>query len=293
MSETGYTIRAATKAKVDAHYASSRPTQPQTPERDLSFTAITPLSQIDFDDWDAFGVKAANVAVLGTLDFPEGTVPDGFAIPFYFYDEFMKHNDFYTRIETMLADPDFQTDYAVQDDMLDDLRDDIEDAETPQWIIEALTTMNASFAEGVNRRYRSSTNNEDLPGFNGAGLYDSKSQKPSEDEEDLAKSLKEVYASLWNFRAFIERDFHRIDHLATAMGILVHPSYQDEEVNGVAVSLTLSPAETTTTTSTVRSARTWSLIPTRSRCRRKSCFTRPVDTPSLVPPTRSRQGTSS
>ena len=236
MSETGYTTRAATKAKVDAHYASSRPTQPQTPERDLSFTAITPLSQIDFDDWDAFGVKAANVAVLGTLDFPEGTVPDGFAIPFYFYDEFMKHNDFYTRIEIMLADPDFQTDYAVQDDMLDDLRDDIKDAETPQWIIEALTTMNESFAEGVNRRYRSSTNNEDLPGFNGAGLYDSKSQKPSEDEEDLAKSLKEVYASLWNFRAFIERDFHRIDHLATSMGILVHPSYQDEEVNGVAVS---------------------------------------------------------
>ena len=48
--------------------------------------------------------------------------------------------------------------------------------------------MNESFAEGINRRYRSSTNNEDLPGFNGAGLYDSKSQKPSEDEdkEELA-----------------------------------------------------------------------------------------------------------
>ena len=237
-------MRAATRAEVDAHYASSRPTQPQTPERDLSFTAITPLSQIDFDDWDAFGVKAANVAVLGTLAFPEGTVPDGFAIPFYFYDEFMKHNDFYTRIETMLADPDFQTDYAVQDDMLDDLRDDIKDAETPQRIMEALTTMNASFAEGVNRRYRSSTNNEDLPGFNGAGLYDSKSQKPSEDEDDLAKSLKEVYASLWNYRAYIERDFHRVDHLKTAMGILVHPSYQDELANGVAVSMNPPTGET-------------------------------------------------
>ena len=99
--------------------------------------------------------------------------------------------------------------------------------------------MNQGFPDGINRRYRSSTNNEDLPGFNGAGLYDSKSQKPSEDEEDLAKSLKEVYASLWNFRAFVERDFHRIDHLAAAMGILVHPSYQDEKVNGVAVSFDL------------------------------------------------------
>ena len=56
-------------------------------------------------------------------------------------------------------------------------------------------------------------------------------------EDGLDKSLKEVYASLWNFRAFIERDFHRIDHLEAAMGVLVHPSYQDELVNGVAVSV--------------------------------------------------------
>ena len=230
-------LRAATKAEVDAHYESSRPALPQTPQRDLSTTSVTPLSQIEFDDWVAFGVKAANVAVLRTLGFPEGTAPDGFAMPFYFYDEFMKHNNFYTRIETMLADSDFQDDYGTQEDQLKELRDDIEDAETPEWMLTALASMNEGFPAGINRRYRSSTNNEDLPGFNGAGLYDSKSQKPDEDEEDgLDKSLKEVYASLWNFRAFIERDFHRIDHLEAAMGILVHPSYQDELVNGVAVS---------------------------------------------------------
>ena len=53
----------------------ARPAQDQTPERDLSVTAITPLSEIGFGDWTAFGVKAANVAVLGTLGFPEGTSP--------------------------------------------------------------------------------------------------------------------------------------------------------------------------------------------------------------------------
>ena len=238
VNETSYSIRAATREEVDAHYDSSRPSQPQTPQRDLSVTEITQLSEIGFDDWDAFGVKAANVAVLRTLGFPEGTIPDGFAIPFYFYDEFMKHNDFYTRIETMLADADFQENFDTQDEELKDLRDAIEDGETPAWILTALADMNTGFPEGTtNRKYRSSTNNEDLPGFNGAGLYDSKSQKPDEDEEDgLDKSLKEVYASLWNFRAFTERDFHRIDHLTAAMGILVHPSYQDELVNGVAVS---------------------------------------------------------
>ena len=237
VTENVWELRMATPEEVEAHYESSRPTKEQTPQRDLSVTGITPLSEIGFEDWKAFGVKAANVAVLGTLEFPEGTVPDGFAIPFYFYDEFMKAHGFYTRIETMLDDEDFQTDFEVQDDMLDDLRDDIKDAESPQWIIDALTAMHATYPAGQSLRYRSSTNNEDLPGFNGAGLYDSKTQHPEETEEDgISKSLKQVLASLWTFRAFTEREFHRIDPLMAAMGVLAHPNYSDELVNGVAVS---------------------------------------------------------
>ena len=233
----GWELRAATPAEVEAHYESSRPAEDQTPQRDLSVTEITPLSDIGFGDWRTFGVKAANVAVLGTLGFPAGTVPGGFAIPFYFYDEFMKAGGFYDRIEQMLAGPNFQTDFDVQDDMLDDLRDDIEDADSLQWIIDALTDMHDQFPPGQSLRYRSSTNNEDLPGFNGAGLYDSKTQDPEETAEDgIDKSLKGVFASLWTFRAFTEREFHRIDHLVAAMGVLVHPNYSGELANGVAVS---------------------------------------------------------
>ena len=236
VTENAFELREATKAEVDAHYEASRPTATQTPVRDLLVTEITALSDIGFDDWDAFGVKAANVAVLGTLDFPDGTVPDGFAVPFYFYDEFMKANDLYSKVSTMLADPTFQTDYDTQEAELKDLRDAINDATTPDWIITALEEMHAEFP-GRSLRYRSSTNNEDLPGFSGAGLYDSKTQDPDETEEDgIDKSIKGVWASLWNFRAFVEREFYRIDHEKTAMGILVHPNYTDEWVNGVAVS---------------------------------------------------------
>ena len=234
VTTNGWSMREASRAEVDEFYAASRPLDVQRPQRDLSVTEIAPLSEIEFDDWTRFGVKAANLAVLGRLGLPAGAIPDGFAVPFYFYDEFMQHNGFYTEIKSMLADPDFQSDLNVQEDQLQEFRQLIRGAPMPRWMMDDLAELQASFPEGTSIRCRSSTNNEDLPGFSGAGLYDSRTQHP--DEGHIAKCIKQVYASLWNFRAFVERDFHRVDHLSTAMAVLTHPNYSDELANGVAVS---------------------------------------------------------
>jgi hypothetical protein len=125
----GYEIREATLAEVEAHYADLRPTEPQTPIRDLSITEITPLDKITFEQSTNFGVKAANVATMRTFGFPEGVIPNGFGVPFYFYDEFKKHNGFYDEAAEMLEDPDFQQDYDLQEEMLSDFHKTIIDGD--------------------------------------------------------------------------------------------------------------------------------------------------------------------
>lgn len=233
VAAAGYVLREATLAEVEAHHAARRPAEPQVPVRDLTAAAIAPLDTIGFADWPRFGVKAANVAAMRRFGFPEGAIPDGFAVPFAFYDAFMTHNGFYDDVRAMLADPTFQGDYDVQEARLAAFRDKIEDGTMPQWMMDALATMQASFPVGQPIRCRSSTNNEDLPGFSGAGLYDSYTHRP--DEGHIAKTIKQVFASTWTFRAFDERQYYRVDHFQTAMGVLVHANYEDEAANGVGV----------------------------------------------------------
>ncbi len=229
----GFAIREATFKEVETHFADLRPSKAQEPARDLSATKVLPLDGIGFADAARFGVKTANIATLRTLGFPEVTVPNGVGVPLYFYDAFMKHNGFYAEAEALLKDSEFQDNYDTREAELKGFRERIEKGEMPTWMMDALSELQNSFPEGTSLRCRSSTNNEDLPGFSGAGLYDSYTHHP--EEGHLSKSIKQVFASLWNFRAFEAREFYRINHFATAMGVLVHPNFANELANGVAV----------------------------------------------------------
>jgi hypothetical protein len=228
----GYRLAPATAEQVERFIEALRPPAAQFPPRDLSVKTIRPLSELGFADSVSVGAKAANVAELQGL-LPAGHVPEGFALPFSFYHAFMLANGLYDEVEALLAQFHDHGEGQGLADALNRLRRAIRRGTVPDWMSAAMTEMHRSFPEGQSLRCRSSTNNEDLPGFNGAGLYDSYTHHP--DEGPIEKSIKQVWASLWNDRAFDERDFYRVDHLTTAMGVLVHPNYEDELVNGVAV----------------------------------------------------------
>ena len=145
----------------------------------------------------------------------------------------MKHNGLYKAFDKLVENEQFKTDSKFRAQALGKFQSQVKAAEMPEWMMEQISTLQKEFPNDTPIRCRSSTNNEDLDGFSGAGLYDSFTHNPTEGH--LAKSVKQVFASLWNFRAYEERAFFLIDHKQTAMGVLFHPNFKGELANGVAV----------------------------------------------------------
>ncbi|MBM4354720.1 MAG: hypothetical protein FJ109_13190 [Deltaproteobacteria bacterium] len=83
-------------------------------------------------------------------------------------------------------------------------------------------------------RLRSSTNTEDLEDFSGAGLYESYAAYASGDKAASLR-IRKVWASVWAWRAYEERAFWNIEHLAVRMGVAVNQAFPDEQANGVLI----------------------------------------------------------
>ena len=135
----------------------------------------------------------------------------------------------------MLADPVFRADGNARRAALLELQADMMAAPVSQELLTALTTRLQTEAPGVRMKFRSSTNAEDLDRFSGAGLYTSAAGAVGDPERPLDVAIKTVWASVWNFRAFEEREYVSIDHEQVAMAVLITPAYIDEVANGVAI----------------------------------------------------------
>jgi hypothetical protein len=204
----------------------------QVMKTDREVKDLRKLSSIGFGDAKAFGAKAANVGELMRL-IPANAPMDGFAIPFSWYLAFMESTGLNDAAKEVIANCAVEQSAERRESLLKAFRKRIKEAALPSWMETALEEERKRFSPGTPLRCRSSTNNEDLVGFSGAGLYESYTHRP--DEGNLSKTVKQVWAGLWLKRAFDERQYYRIEHLSAAMAVLVHPNFDDEKVNGVAV----------------------------------------------------------
>ena len=123
------------------------------------------------------------------------------------------------------------------------IRDKPMSSDTLAMLTDAISDRYASFADSQGLRFRSSSTAEDVPGFNGAGLYDSntgflhpeKQPASGDKKKSLEWAIKKTWASYWTFEAFEERAAAGISHLSGNMSVLVHARFDDdlEVSNGV------------------------------------------------------------
>ena len=237
-----YKLEEVTKAEADAWWDSHKPDPIDVPLPDLSVTDLRDCEQIRVKDIPAFGGKASHFGDMTTIG-PLVPLPKAFAIPFYYYKQFMAANGFDEQIDEMLADEKFKSDPIYRDERLAALRASIEIAPIDPDFEQTLLAKLAAEFPGLPMRFRSSTNSEDLNGFTGAGLYTSKSGDPNKPDKPMKNAIRKVWASLWNFRAFEEREYRGIPHKNVAMALLVHRSFPTEYANGVALTANMFDKE--------------------------------------------------
>jgi pyruvate,water dikinase len=242
---TDYSITRVEPAEADDDWEANKPAAVQVPGLDDSVTDLrdvglivpgdTPpaqLGEVVARGTRAFGGKASNYGAL--VHVPGVNVPPGFAVPVHYYRQFMRDNGFDERVAALLADAAFMSDAAVRDAELARLRADMAAASVDLAFEETLMAKLEQSYPGTRMRFRSSTNAEDLDGFTGAGLYTSVSGDAG-DRQSVLDAVRQVWGSVWLFRAFEERSFRSIEHSQVGMALLVHRSFPSEDANGVAL----------------------------------------------------------
>lgn len=206
-------------------------------KRDLTVKDLVDLeTSMPLDIVNSIGSKATNLGLLKQIqkEMKSFKTPEyAFAIPFYYFDQHIKDNHLQDKINALYAIP--KDSVKLLERELKAFRKTVKNTKVNPELLNRINEKLSAQNDFKNFRFRSSTNAEDMEGFNGAGLYDSKSAIIGDAEKTVEKAILEVWSSFWNFRAFQERDLFGINHESCAMGVLVHHSFPDEKANGVLV----------------------------------------------------------
>jgi phosphoenolpyruvate synthase/pyruvate phosphate dikinase len=175
----------------------------------------------------AYGGKSANLGEVTHARLPGISVPQGFTIPFSYYDEFLKENDFDSAIfGEMLSDQKFVHDPAYRRQRLKEMRERLQQGKIDGHLRTEVLAKVAQLFPGKGLFVRSSSNSEDLPNFSGAGLY---STVPNaRGPEQILAAIKTVWASLWNFEAYEARERAGVDHSKIFMAVLIQEGVNSE-----------------------------------------------------------------
>ena len=208
---------------------------------DLTMDTLIRAQYISERDSKCIGNKAANFGLLyeysKKIDFK--TPESAFAIPFSFYKKHAIRSGIEPLLQTLLSKDNMNRDQASIEADLKAIQDKIMSTPMDATLLASLENMILLMGDDRRFRFRSSTNAEDREGFSGAGLYTSKTGELGNPNKSIDKAIKQVWASLWSYGAFMEREAFNMDHSTVAMGILAHRSFPDEAVNGVAITTNL------------------------------------------------------
>jgi hypothetical protein len=190
-----------------------------TPRYDLSVRRLASLSEQRARDVVAYGAKSANLGEVMRARLAGVIVPRGFTIPFFYYDQFVRENGLDEAIYELLNDQRFVHDPAYRREQLAALREKFKRGRMNDRLRAMVLARFHREFRGRGVFVRSSTNSEDLPNFNGAGLYTTVPNVRTDGQ--LIEAIKTVWGSVWNFEAYEARERAGIDHTKVFMAVLI------------------------------------------------------------------------
>jgi hypothetical protein len=219
--DADYVLRAATDAEIAAFETKAKAVHHvKVPIANLDITELVTLDHMRAADVVAFGTKASALGEIVNAKLDGFDVPAGFGVPFAYYRQHLVEHGLDKQIAAFLADP--PKDATARKQALEALRKAIVAAPAGDAlrarVADALAALTNNDA-GVGVFVRSSTNAEDLVDFSGAGLYDTLPNVKGADA--VVDAIKQVWASVWNFPAFENRQRSGIDHAKVFGGVLV------------------------------------------------------------------------